>query len=132
MRVIAQRVREASVTVDGQITGKIGQGLMLLVGIEAEDSETDLAWMAGKLVRMRVFSDENGVMNRSVQDVGGEILAVSQFTLFASVKKGNRPSWGRRWARCPGRCLHALSNCSRRNSANRCRPVSLEPTCRLP
>ena len=95
MRVIAQRVREASVTVDGQITGKIGQGLMLLVGIEAEDSETDLAWMAGKLVRMRVFSDENGVMNRSVQDVGGEILAVSQFTLFASVKKGNRPSWGR-------------------------------------
>ncbi len=95
MRVIAQRVREASVTVDGQITGKIGPGLMLLVGIEAEDSETDLAWMAGKLVRMRVFSDENGVMNRSVQDVGGEILAVSQFTLFASVKKGNRPSWGR-------------------------------------
>lgn len=95
MRVVVQRVREASVTVDAQVVGKIGAGLLVLAGFEADDAESDLDWMAGKLVRLRLFSDEAGVMNRSVQEVGGEILAVSQFTLYASVKKGNRPSWSR-------------------------------------
>ena len=95
MRVVVQRVREASVTVDGRICGKIGPGLLLLAGFEAEDSAADLDWMAGKLLRLRLFSDEQGIMNRSVQDIGGDILAVSQFTLFASVRKGNRPSWSR-------------------------------------
>jgi D-tyrosyl-tRNA(Tyr) deacylase len=95
MRVVVQRVREASVTVDGRICGKIGPGLLVLAGFEAEDSAADLDWMAGKLLRLRLFSDEQGIMNRSVQDIGGDILAVSQFTLFASVRKGNRPSWSR-------------------------------------
>lgn len=95
MRVVVQRVCEASVTVDRQVCGSIGKGLLVLAGFEADDSESDLDWMAGKLVRMRLFSDEAGVMNRSVQEVGGEILAVSQFTLYASVRKGNRPSWSR-------------------------------------
>ncbi len=95
MRVIVQRVKEASVAVDGAVVGKIKAGLLVLAGFEVEDTEADLDWMAGKLVRLRLFSDEAGVMNRSVQEAGGEILAVSQFTLYASVKKGNRPSWSR-------------------------------------
>ncbi len=95
MRVIIQRVSEASVAVDGEITGKIGPGLLLLAGFEESDTAADLDWMAGKIARLRIFSDADGVMNRSVQEAGGEILAVSQFTLYASVKKGNRPSWSR-------------------------------------
>ena len=95
MRVVIQRAKEASVTVDGEIAGKIGNGLLVLAGFEESDGDVDLDWMAGKIVRMRIFADQAGVMNRSVQEAGGEILAVSQFTLFASVKKGNRPSWSR-------------------------------------
>ena len=95
MRVLVQRVRSARVEVDEIIVGQIGSGLLVLAGMEADDSEADLDWMSGKLVKLRIFSDADGVMNRSVQDMGGEILAVSQFTLFASTKKGNRPSWGR-------------------------------------
>jgi len=95
MRVVIQRVTEASVAVDHEITGKIGPGLLVLAGFEESDAEADLDWMAGKIVRMRLFADDAGVMNRNVQEVGGEILAVSQFTLYASVKKGNRPSWSR-------------------------------------
>lgn len=95
MRVVVQRVREAAVTVDGRVTGQIGGGLLILAGFESDDGESDLDWMAGKLVRTRIFSDEDGVMNRSVADIGGDILAVSQFTLFASLRKGNRPSWNR-------------------------------------
>jgi len=95
MRAIIQRVSEASVTVDRKITGNIGSGLLVLAGFEPDDADADLDWMAGKLVRMRLFADAAGLMNRSVQDAGGEILAVSQFTLYASVKKGNRPSWSR-------------------------------------
>lgn len=95
MRVVIQRVRSAEVTVDGQIFGKIGAGLLVLAGFEDGDSAADLDWMAGKLVRLRLFSDAAGVMNRSVVEAGGEVLAVSQFTLYASVRKGNRPSWGR-------------------------------------
>lgn len=95
MRVVVQRVKTASVTVDRAVVGKIASGLLVLAGFEADDGDADLDWMAGKLVRMRLFADENGVMNRSVQEIDGEILAVSQFTLYASVKKGNRPSWSR-------------------------------------
>lgn len=95
MRVVVQRVKAADVAVDREITGKIGPGLLVLAGFEADDGAADLDWMAGKLVRLRLFSDETGVMNRSVQEIDGDILAVSQFTLFASVKKGNRPSWSR-------------------------------------
>ena len=95
MRVVIQRVREASVAVDDKISGKIGHGLLILAGFEDADSLDDLDWMAAKIVRMRLFPDDAGVMNRSVREAGGEILAVSQFTLYASVKKGNRPSWSR-------------------------------------
>lgn len=95
MRVVVQRVKSAEVAVAGAVTGSIGPGLLVLAGFETGDGEADLDWMAGKLVRLRLFADEAGVMNCSVAEAGGDILAVSQFTLFASVKKGNRPSWGR-------------------------------------
>ena len=95
MRVVIQRVRGASVTVNRKICGKIEAGLLVLAGFEESDAEADLDWMAGKIVRLRLFADEDGMMNRSVREAGGEILAVSQFTLYASVKKGNRPSWSR-------------------------------------
>jgi len=95
MRVVIQRVKEASVTVNRKICGKIESGLLVLAGFEESDAEADLDWMAGKIVRLRLFADVDGVMNRSVVEAGGEILAVSQFTLYASVKKGNRPSWSR-------------------------------------
>ena len=93
MRAVIQRVTEASVMVDGKITGAIGQGLLILVGVEDADTQDDIDWLAKKIVGMRIFNDENGVMNLSVQDVGGNLLAVSQFTLMASTKKGNRPSY---------------------------------------
>ncbi|MBM3115991.1 D-aminoacyl-tRNA deacylase [Jeongeupia naejangsanensis] len=95
MRVLLQRVRQAHVSVDDQVCGRIGPGLLLLVGIEDADTKADLVWMAGKVARLRVFEDDAGVMNRSLLDTGGEALAVSQFTLYGSYNKGNRPSWGR-------------------------------------
>lgn len=95
MRVVLQRVSHASVAVDGRVCGEIGRGLLVLAGFEEADSEVDLDWMVGKLVRTRIFADADGVMNQSVLDVGGDILAVSQFTLYGSVRKGNRPSWSR-------------------------------------
>ena len=95
MRVIVQRVRQASVAVGGAVVGAIGHGMLVLVGVEDSDGEDDVRWLSAKLTGLRIFDDEAGVMNRSVADVGGEILAVSQFTLFASVRKGNRPSWSR-------------------------------------
>ena len=93
MRLVIQRVREASVTVEGTITGQIGSGLLVLAGCAPADDEAALTWLARKLVNLRIFGDENGQMNRSVRDVGGEILAVSQFTLLADARKGNRPSY---------------------------------------
>jgi len=93
MRVVIQRVSSASVTIDGDVTAQIGAGLLLLVGIEAADDASDGEWLASKIVRLRIFADENGQMNRSVADVGGEILLVSQFTLHASTAKGTRPSF---------------------------------------
>lgn len=95
MRVVIQRVREASVTVNEIITGRIGAGLLVLAGFEAADAEADLDWMTGKILRSRIFSDPDGVMNLSIAESGGELLVVSQFTLYASLKKGNRPSWSR-------------------------------------
>lgn len=95
MRVIVQRVSEAAVSVDGRVTGRIGRGLLVLAGFEGRDEDADLDWMTQKLLRLRVFPDDKGVMNRSLTEIDGEILAVSQFTLYASIRKGNRPSWGR-------------------------------------
>ena len=95
MRALVQRVSEARVTVDGRVISRIGTGLLVLAGFENADTPADLEWMARKLVQMRIFPDGEGVMNRSVADVGGDILAISQFTLYASTKKGNRPSWSR-------------------------------------
>lgn len=95
MRVVIQRVSAASVTVADAVVGQIGAGLLVLAGFVDDDSDADLDWMAGKIVRLRLFADADGVMNRDVLEVGGDILAVSQFTLYASVKKGNRPSWSR-------------------------------------
>jgi len=95
MRVLVQRVTQASVTVDDSITGQIGAGLLLLVGVEEADTTADIDWLVRKVSQLRIFNDEQGVMNRSVLDAGGEVLAVSQFTLFASCKKGNRPGYSR-------------------------------------
>ena len=93
MRIVIQRVTHASVTIGGRIHGAIRQGLLILVGIEEADTETDADWLAQKAVNLRIFDDEQGVMNRSVCDIGGNILAISQFTLMAATKKGNRPSY---------------------------------------
>lgn len=93
MRLVLQRVSEASVTIEGQITGQIGKGLLILVGIEHEDALDDAAWLTQKVAQMRIFSDSEGKMNLSVKDIGGDLLIVSQFTLHASTKKGNRPSF---------------------------------------
>ena len=93
MRVLIQRVTEASVVSDGEPTADIGTGLLILLGIETEDERSDADWLVGKISKLRIFSDENGVMNRSVVEVGGDCVVVSQFTLHASTKKGNRPSY---------------------------------------
>src|SRR5215217_5544794 len=93
MRAVIQRVSKASVTVDGNTTGKISTGLLVLLGIEDADKDEDIQWLSGKIVNLRIFNDENGVMNKSVTDVNGDVLLVSQFTLHASTKKGNRPSY---------------------------------------
>src|ERR1041384_3510590 len=93
MRAVIQRVSEAGVAIAGAVKGAIGRGLVVLVGVEEDDAAADIEWLSGKIVRMRLFNDAQGVMNLSVQEVGGEILLISQFTLFASTKKGNRPSY---------------------------------------
>jgi len=93
VRALIQRVREARVEVDERVTGAIGPGLLVLAGVAADDTDDDRDWLARKIVALRIFGDNAGVMNRSVRDAGGAILAVSQFTLFASTRKGARPSW---------------------------------------
>lgn len=93
MRAVIQRVTRASVTIDGTLRSEIGTGFLVLLGIEDADTDEDLVWLSGKIARLRVFSDENDLMNLSLDDVHGDVLLVSQFTLFASTKKGNRPSY---------------------------------------
>ncbi|MBR4116000.1 MAG: D-tyrosyl-tRNA(Tyr) deacylase [Bacteroidales bacterium] len=93
MRAVIQRVTHASVTIDGTLKSEIGTGFLVLLGIEDADTDEDLIWLSGKIARLRVFSDENDLMNLSLDDVHGDVLLVSQFTLFASTKKGNRPSY---------------------------------------
>ena len=93
MRVVIQKVTQASVSIENQIVASIDKGLLVLVGIEDGDTNEDIAWLSSKIVNLRVFDDDNGVMNLSVKEVGGEVLIVSQFTLHASTKKGNRPSY---------------------------------------
>jgi D-aminoacyl-tRNA deacylase len=95
MRAVIQRVSRASVTIDNAAKGRIERGLMVLLAVEEADTDEDIEWLSGKIVRLRIFQDENGVMNRSVQETGGDILLISQFTLFASTRKGNRPSYSR-------------------------------------
>ena len=93
MKVVLQRVSQASVTIDNQTVAKIEQGLLVLVGIVEEDAQEDINWLVNKIMNCRIFSDENGVMNKSVKDIDGDVIVVSQFTLHASTKKGNRPSY---------------------------------------
>ncbi len=93
MRAVIQRVSRASVTINNEVRSEIGAGLLVLVGIEEIDDDTDIDWLCGKIVNLRIFDDNNGVMNLSVLDTGGDILAISQFTLHAKTKKGNRPSY---------------------------------------
>ena len=93
MKAVIQRVKEASVTIEGEVTGTIQMGLLVLLGIETADTQEDLIWLSNKIVNMRIFDDAAGLMNLSVKEVGGNILLVSQFTLHASTKKGNRPSY---------------------------------------
>jgi len=93
MRAVIQRVSHASVSIDNKIKSSIGHGLLILAGVEANDDEQDIEWLANKIVNLRIFDDEEGVMNKSVLEAGGEILTVSQFTLHAKTKKGNRPSY---------------------------------------
>ena len=93
MKVVIQRVTRASVTIEQQLFSSINEGMLILVGIQADDTDEDINWLSSKIVNLRIFDDENGVMNKSILDSGGEILAVSQFTLMARTKKGNRPSY---------------------------------------
>lgn len=93
MIAVIQRVTKANVTIEGKVTGAIGDGLMVLLGIEDADNQDDIGWLSRKIINLRIFDDENGVMNKSLLDTGGDILLVSQFTLHASTKKGNRPSY---------------------------------------
>ena len=93
MRIVIQRVGHASVTIEGKVKSEIQKGYLILLGICDDDSAEDIDWLVRKVIGLRVFDDENGVMNRSIMDIDGEILVISQFTLFASYKKGNRPSW---------------------------------------
>ena len=95
MRAVIQRVKQANVEIDHALKGSIGHGLLVLLAVEAADTQEDIDWLSGKIVRLRIFPDEDGVMNRSVQEANGGILLVSQFTLYASTKKGNRPSYSR-------------------------------------
>lgn len=93
MRIVIQRVREAEVKVEGEVVGSIGQGLLVFLGIKNEDDSSDLEWLVNKLLNLRIFNDENQVMNRSLLDIMGELMVISQFTLMAATKKGNRPSY---------------------------------------
>lgn len=93
MKVVIQRVSQSSVTIEGEVAGSIGPGILILLGIGVDDLNQDVEWLCGKIVNLRIFNDENGIMNRSILETGGDMLIISQFTLHASTKKGNRPSY---------------------------------------
>jgi D-aminoacyl-tRNA deacylase len=122
MRVVIQRVSEAKVVSDGILTGSIGMGLVVLLGIEPKDAEADVDWLVRKIAAMRIFSDEAGKMNLSVKDIAGEVLVISQFTLFASTKKGNRP--GFTGAAGPGHAIPLYESFLRKLSAELGQPVA--------
>jgi D-aminoacyl-tRNA deacylase len=122
MRIVAQRVREASVSVEGETLGSIGKGLLILAGVAQEDTDEDVAWLASKLVRMRIFPDAEGKMNHSVGDIGGGILLISQFTLFAETAKGNRPSFSA--AAAPAKAIPLYEALAARLGADLGRPVA--------
>ena len=121
MRAVIQRVSQAAVDINGQVTAAIGAGLLVLLAVEETDTTDDIDWLSGKLVRLRIFNDEQGVMNRSVQEVQGELLVISQFTLYASTKKGNRPSYSR--AARPEAAMPLYESFVRRLSAQFGQPV---------
>ena len=121
MRVVIQRVSRASVTIDGKVKDSIGDGLLVLAGFEDTDGQEDINWISSKLVQLRVFNDEHGVMNRSVKEMQGEILVISQFTLHASTKKGNRPSYIR--ASKPDTAILLYENFIRQVTADLGKPV---------
>jgi len=121
MRAVVQRVSKASVTIASSVKGAIGQGLVVLLAVEEADTAEDIEWLSGKIVRLRIFNDDAGVMNQSVQEVGGEILLVSQFTLFASTKKGNRPSYSR--AARPEIAVLLYEKFTARLAQDLCKPV---------
>ena len=108
MRIVIQKVTQASVTINGKVKAAIGKGYLILVGIESADTEEDAAWLVKKIIGLRIFEDENGVMNLSINQVGGDIIVVSQFTLMASYKKGNRPSWLRAAPQRPDAALRRV------------------------
>jgi len=121
MRAVLQRVAEASVTIEGQVRGAIPHGLVVLLAIEETDTAEDIEWLSGKIARLRVFNDEDGVMNRSLQETQGNILLISQFTLFASTKKGNRPSYSR--AARPETAIPLYESFQRRLTQDLGRPI---------
>ncbi|WP_118974659.1 D-aminoacyl-tRNA deacylase [Taibaiella koreensis] len=122
MRAVIQRVSEASVSIDGTTKSSVAQGLLVLLGIEAADTEADVAWLSKKIVQMRIFGDEAGLMNRSVQDTGGGILLISQFTLHAATQKGNRPSFIK--AARPGQAIPLYEKMIQQLEADLGRPVA--------
>jgi len=121
MRAVIQRVSQASVTIHHQVRGAIQEGLLVLLAVEEADTAEDIEWLAGKIVRLRIFSDQDGVMNRSVQEIDGNILLISQFTLFASTRKGNRPSYIR--AAGPGIAVPLYEAFARKLSEGLGRPI---------
>jgi len=128
MRIVVQKVSQASVKVEAGIVSEIGKGLLILVGVEDKDTQEDIDWLTAKITQLRIFDDEKGVMNLSVKDIDGEILIVSQFTLHASTKKGNRPSYIRaRNLILPFRCTKSLLWQLKTQLAERLKPVVLVP-----
>ncbi len=121
MRVVVQRVSEASVAIDGKLKASIGCGLLILLGVEDADQDEDIEWLVRKIAQLRIFNDPDGVMNRSLEETGGEALVVSQFTLMASLKKGNRPSWIR--ASAPPRAVPMYEKFIRALSVKLGKPV---------
>ena len=130
MRAVLTRVKHASVTIDGKVHGQIGEGFLILLGITHEDTEAQAVKLADKLTGLRIFEDENGKMNRGLDEVKGELLIVSQFTLYANCKKGRRPEFwplpGLRW---PSPCTRSLWSCAAPRASTR-KPASSAPTCR--